>query len=254
MTATTDWFVPGSTDLGPRVFAFPHAGAGSAQLVDLGAAVARHRLSLWSVNLPGRQARLAEPPLDDYRELVDELAAALASVDDGRPFALFGYCGGALLAYGVARELFDRALPLPDALVVASYDAPDIANRPRRIVDLASDALWSYMLDSGGVPEHLAADQRLRRVAEPAIRADLSVLAGYRHEPGPPLPVPITVCFGLEDRSVRRGALLGWRRHTAHSVDLRGLAGGYWLLEDASEELAQVLAGVFADTHTGVTP
>jgi medium-chain acyl-[acyl-carrier-protein] hydrolase len=242
MTSARDWFVPLAAG-GTRVFAFPHAGAGVGQLAGFAKAAAPLGLAVWSANLPGRQARLDESPRTEFGVLVGELTDALCDiVIDDQPYLLWGYCGGALLAFGVLRELMMRPVRTPQRLVVASYDAPDIALRPRGLSALPADRLWDYLLRTGGVPESLAADVRLRAVAEEAVRADLTLLGEYRHEPGPPVPVPITVCFGERDEQASRGALLGWRRHTTHPLDLRTLPGGHWLLDDACDELAAVTA------------
>ncbi|MFL6123336.1 thioesterase II family protein [Actinophytocola sp.] len=238
MSCARDWFVRLGDPGGEPVFAFPHAGGGCAQLAELARTA---EVELWAANLPGRQARLSEPAWTDYPSLATTLATELADRLDGEPYSVLGYCGGALLAYGVLRRLHAGTVPLPRRFVVVSYEAPDIAPRPRRVADLPSDSLWDYLTDIGGVPAGLAADPRLRKVAEPAVRADFTVLAGYRHEVAPPLPLPITVCYGERDGETRRGALLGWRRHTSCPLELHGVPVGHWLLDEACGELAAIL-------------
>jgi medium-chain acyl-[acyl-carrier-protein] hydrolase len=246
MTGTRDWFVPLAEDGGLRLFTFPHAGAGCAQVAPFARAASALGVSVWSANLPGRQARFDEPARAHFPELVNELADEISAALD-RPYALFGYCGGALLAHGLARVLRARSAPLPQRLVVASYEAPDIALRPRRVAYLPTDLLWAHLQDSGGVPGSLSGDARLRAVAEPAVRADFALLAGYRYGRDLPLPVPITVCRGRDDDSPR-GAFLGWRRHTTYPLDVRELNAGHWLLDDACAELAgQVAAALSQD-------
>jgi surfactin synthase thioesterase subunit len=248
MTRPTDWFVPMAADGGIRLFSFPHAGGGCAQLGPFARAAAHHGLSVWSANLPGRQARLAETPRSAYTPLVEELTDALTELVEDRPYAVFGYCGGALLAFGVLRRLAARGtVPLPRHFVVASYEAPDIARLPHSVARLPSDALWDYLRESGGVPESLDADERLRAMAETAIRADFAVLGGYRHETAPPLPVPITVCFGKADEDMPRGALLGWRRHTAGPLALCATDGGHWVLDDACDQVAELVAAAVTE-------
>jgi medium-chain acyl-[acyl-carrier-protein] hydrolase len=249
-----DWFVPLAGCADPPLYCFPHAGAGCAQLAGFAKSAARAGLSVWAANLPGRQARLSEPPVTDFDQLVDLLTDALVRRIDRQPYGVFGYCGGALVGYAVLRNVIARGGPAPQRFVVASYEAPDIARRPRRVARLAGDALWSYLLESGGVPATLAGDERLRQVAEPAIRADFAVLGGYEHRPGPALPLPITVCYGLQDTGTPRGALLGWRRHSTQPIDLRGVPGGHWLVDDAGDELARLTAAAMPDTvHSGAT-
>jgi surfactin synthase thioesterase subunit len=247
-TRAQNWYVP-LTDDGPvRLFAFPHAGAGCAQFAELAKAAAAE-VSLWAANLPGRQARLEEPPPDDLDRLVETLADELTALDR-RPYALFGYCGGALLAFLVARKLREYAVPAPIALVVASFEAPDVGRRPRGLSRLPSHQLWLRLRDDGGIPADLALDDRMRRVAEPAVRADFQLLDDYRHTIAPKLPCPITVCYGEQD-DVRRGALLGWRRQTTAPVRLHPVPGGHWLLDHAVGELAAVIAAAVTPTGTG---
>ncbi|GAA3728982.1 alpha/beta fold hydrolase [Plantactinospora mayteni] len=246
MTDARDWFLPVADDTGLRVFAFPHAGAGCAQLAPFGRAAAAQGMSVWAANLPGRQARLDEPARTRFEDLAEELVDEITGRLD-QPYVLLGYCGGALLAYGLARMLRARSATLPLRLVVVSYEAPDIARRPRRIAHLPADLLWTELVESGGVPASLGRNPRLQKVAEPAVRADFTWLAGYRHQPDLPLPIPVTVSFGRADGSPR-GAFLGWRRHTSHPLDVRLVDGGHWLLDDACDALAaQVAAAVSGD-------
>jgi surfactin synthase thioesterase subunit len=245
----TDWFVPLVADDGPRLFGFPHAGAGCAQLSPFARALAEHGVSLWSANLPGRQARLGEPARTDLGALADELADALTGLLD-TPFALFGYCGGAAIAVAVVQRLRARRVPMPSRLLVASYEAPDIALRPRALSGMPSDRLWHYLVESGGVPPGLGTDLRLRQVVEPAVRADFAMLSGYRRDPEPPLPVPVTVLYGVDDPTPR-GALLGWRRHSTYAIDLRPLPGGHWVLDESTGELAAAAAAALGEGRYG---
>ncbi|GAA3438035.1 thioesterase II family protein [Kutzneria kofuensis] len=237
-----DWFVPVERRPGAaaRLFVLPHAGAGPAAVAAFGAAV-RPDIEVWALNLPGRQARQAEPPRTDLAGLTADLAAWLRRRDP-RPYALFGYCGGALLAYLVAEQC------APTHLFVGSQAAPDVALIPRRLHALPGERFWEVVLDQGGVAPELAELVELRPVFEPAIRADFELYAGYRRHGGR-LDVPVTVLFGREDRALGRGALLGWRRRTTGRLRLADLPGGHWLLDDATAETAAlvgdtVLAGL----------
>jgi medium-chain acyl-[acyl-carrier-protein] hydrolase len=230
----TDWYVPlrpagGDT----RVVTFPHAGGGPASLATIAPLFPPH-VEPWAVNLPGRQARLAEAPRIDLDGLVADLADALRTVP--RPYVLFGYCSGALLAYLVARRV------APSRLVVGSFAAPDVAVVPRRLHALPSALFWDRLVAAGGLPADLARHTDLQPVLEPALRADFGMLAGYRHVPGPPLDAPVTVLYGRHDRSLTRGALLGWRRHTTTRPTLRELNASHWLLDDQPAEVATVIA------------
>jgi medium-chain acyl-[acyl-carrier-protein] hydrolase len=220
-----------------RLVIFPHAGGGPASVGSLAGRLPGD-VEVWSVNPPGRQARLAEPPRTDLEPFVADLAADLTGRVP-KPFALFGYCSGALLAF-----LACRALDHPAArLIVGSFAAPDVAMLLRGLHTLPSDLFWDELIEMGGVPDEIAAREALRPVLEPALRADLGLLAGYRHRPAAaPLGTPITVLYGRRDTSLNRGGLLGWRRQAAHRPVLRALDASHWLAEDAPDELAAVIA------------
>lgn len=235
-----DWFVPLSEADGRMLLGFPHAGAGCAQLAPLARLVASRDVQVWSANLPGRQARFDEPPRTDLDALAAELADAAAALLPDRPYDVFGYCAGALTALLVARALRNRGVPPPGRLIVVSAEAPDIAWRPPRLAGLPSDRLWEQLAELGGVPPGVVADERVRSIAEPAVRADFAMIAHYRLRPDLPLASRITVCHGQRDQT-RRGALLGWRRQSTAPLDLCDLPGGHWLLDDACTMLAEII-------------
>ncbi|MEU4834935.1 alpha/beta fold hydrolase [Streptosporangium sp. NPDC023615] len=256
------WFVPvGERREGRiRLYAFPNAGSGPASLTGL-AERFPDEVEVWSVNLPGRQARLAEPPAEDLDALVDALARDLLATAR-EPYALFGYCSGALLAYLVCRRLAELAPPPgpvaspgpgtppgpgqapagPVRLLVGSFAAPDVTLLLRRLPSLPSWLFWDQLIELGGVPAEVAEREVLRPILEPALRADFGMLAGYRHRPAPPLPTPITVLYGSRDGSVSRGGLLGWRRQSARRLSMRELDASHWLAEEVPDLLAAVIA------------
>jgi surfactin synthase thioesterase subunit len=217
-----------------RLFFFPHAGGGPSA-----GSILRDLLppyvEPWVVSLPGRQGRQDEAAATDLGEVVADLAGALDRLDD-LPYALFGYCAGALAALLVARRC------RPGRLFVGSFAAPDIAHIPRRVHLLPHDAFWTAVLGQGGIPPQLARHEELRPVFEPVLRQDFALYAGYRHRAAEPMDVPITVLAGRDDPHLGSGALLGWRRQTRHPLDLCRLPGGHWLLDANAGELVAAIA------------
>jgi surfactin synthase thioesterase subunit len=229
-----------------RLYAFPHGGAGPSAF----AAVAAHlppQVEPWALNLPGRQARRDEPARTDLEQIIDEIAADLAA-DAGR-YALFGYCGGALLAYLAARR------SRPEHLFVASFEAPDVAVVPRRLHLLPSELFWERILAQGGVPPELAAHEELRPVFEPGIRADFALYAGHRAGRAAAIDARITVLYGREDPDLSLGGLLGWRRHTvAGRPELCAFPTGHWLVDEEAPGVAACLAERLLAARPGGPP
>ncbi|MDQ0958591.1 surfactin synthase thioesterase subunit [Streptomyces sp. B4I13] len=244
---TEPWFVPLAADRreGPRLLFFPHAGGGPASLTGLAEALAEvaPEISPWAMSLPGRQGRINEPPRADLMRLLEEVDGQLEPLLE-HPCVLFGYCGGALLAYLVARRMNDLGHP-PVRLIVCSAPAPDLGLYPRRLHLLPGGEFWAEVLAQGGVPPELAERQELRPLFEPAIRADFALLADYRHEPMAPLSCPVTLLYGESDTGLHLGQLLGWRRQTAAGFTARSLPCSHWPAEEVPELLARTVAEEF---------
>jgi medium-chain acyl-[acyl-carrier-protein] hydrolase len=83
------------------------------------------------VQLPGRQARLAEPPYTSLPLLVTDLAQVLLPYRDS-PFALFGHSMGTLISFELARQLRRQGAPEPSLLFAASCRAPTCAGYPNK--------------------------------------------------------------------------------------------------------------------------
>lgn len=242
MRATTDWFIPLSDPTGAtlHVYAFPPAGGGCATFAGLADQLAPD-ITVWGLNLPGRQARFGEEPRTQLDPLLDDLAAEFT--DQDRP-VLLGYCSGALLAFLLARRLRARGLPPPAALVAASYPAPDQAEPSRELHLLDSSRFWQEILSYGGVPPAVADQPDFREIFEVALRADYELLAGYRYAAAPPLDIPVTTLSGAADPVLTPAAVEGWRRHTTRDFRTVTLPGGHWLLDGDLPGVAEAVRGI----------
>jgi surfactin synthase thioesterase subunit len=191
------------------------------------------------VCLPGRGSRAGEPGLTDLRTVVHELLAATEFVP---PYDLFGHSLGALIAYEVTRALAAQGRPLPERLIVSAFPAPDLPRRAPRLSGLPDGELMTVVDEHyGGIPPQLAADDGLRAMFVPALRADLTMLENYRHRAGAPLPVPLEVLGGDAD-SVTAEQLGHWRRHSSEAVRVHRFPGGHFYFRDDPAPVLDVLA------------
>ncbi|MDC0676172.1 type I polyketide synthase [Sorangium atrum] len=228
-----------------RLFCFPHGG-GSASAYSAWPRSLPPDIEVCAVQLPGRQERLAEPPITQIGPLVEAVAAAIEPYLDV-PYALFGASKGALVAFELARELRRRGAPAPEHLLVAAYPAPHLPNPLRARADMvaslraedasAIDALRRF----GLVPEALL-DPDVLRIALQALRADAEVILGYEHREEPPLTVPVSVFGGSEDVDIPRDDLLGWARHTDGAFELLVLPGPHLFFQTGATRLLRAIA------------
>ena len=236
---TADWFVPLADPAAAarHVYAIPQAGGGLTAFGACAAALAPE-VALWGLNLPGRQARFAEPPCTELEPLLSTLAGAAGQRE---PWLLFGYCSGALLAFLLARRMRAAGGPMPAGLIVASQAAPDLARPPATLHELPPDKFWAEIVSYGGVPPRVAEQPDFREIFEPSLRADYALLAGYRHRAEAPLDLPITVLVGAADPVLRPADLAGWRRHTTGPFAVHEVAGAHWLLDSESARVAEII-------------
>ncbi|MCC3766207.1 hypothetical protein K6I34_005028 [Streptomyces sp. UNOC14_S4] len=199
------------------------------------------------MQLPGRENRWRERPLEDCEEAVGLLAEALAPYTD-RPFAFFGHSMGALLAHRPAHEFGTvRGAPLRH-LFVAACTSPSLGPNPLaagvvatyRALGLAGLPSAAELLDVfDGQPERLrhamrehlgeGAGEQLLGVMDPVGCADLRIVHGYaRPTAEAPLAVPVTALHGRRDPLVTEEGMSAWQDLTAGTFRLEVFDGDHY--------------------------
>lgn len=232
---------PGVTDPpAVRLFCFPFAG-GSCTALRSWIARLPPEIESWGAEYPGRGRRWSETPCNSIGELVEEFIAAIALTSD-RPFALFGYSFGALVAFELALALRDRQRLTPLCLVVASARAPHLTATGQLMYRLSDSDLIQQLRLLEGTPPEILANAGLMELLLPAIRADLRAYETYRYSPCAPLQCPIIVVRGADDRLVGPDQAHAWSVYGQRSLfKLHVLPGGHFLHKSAEAELLKIL-------------
>ncbi len=226
-----------------RLLCLPHAGGG-ASTFRAWSAEAPAWLDICALQLPGREARLAEPPYREMRALISALTEALSEASV-LPYALFGHSVGALIAFEWIRSLRRRGLPLPSRLFVSSCPAPNLPVRARPLHREPDAALVEQLAALGGLPQE-AQHPELLPLVLPAFRADLALAETYAFQPEPPLPLGISAFGGRSDPHVPRSELEAWREQTQGPFSLHLLAGDHFYLHGSRTHLLAVIARLLA--------
>ena len=239
--AANVWFSADPDTIESPLFCFPWAGAGT-----LAFRMWRDLLPLVVVRLPGRETRLAEPPLDSMEALVPALGAALLPhLRPDRPFAFFGHSMGAGIAFEVAHWLREREAPLPFALVVSGAKAPALRRNSVEIADPSDNELRALAAQTD--PE-LAGNELAWSALLPSLRADTRMYRKHRFSAGAPLPLPIYAFRGQGDPGVSADDMSLWQTETGMDFELREFPGGHHYL---SLEVARALALVLERAAAG---
>lgn len=211
------------------LYCFPCAGASANSFLRW-----RRNVPPWitihPVEVPGRGARINEPFLRDYDEVVKSLTQDLIHAPLDR-CAFFGHSLGALLAYGCAHALRAHGKCGPLALVAACCAAPS-RRRDERLARLKTDDdLIGELARLNGTPNAVFNSKELLRLALDALASDFAVCTSFHFGSRPPLSLDIVV-FGGRDDAIDEEALAAWEQETTGRTVLHMFAGGHFFLNE----------------------
>jgi surfactin synthase thioesterase subunit len=190
-----------------RVFCVPHAGCGTGVFRDWPAEL--DTVEFVPVELPGRLARFGDAMPGTFEELARQMIAGLDGYLDV-PFAFFGHCWSALLAYEATAQLERAGGPVPIRLFVSSQLAPQDGPVGRMLgMDQAelAEELARVIQEQGSTPH-----PELMAIYLRVLRADVEMSRRYVVPDPPRLACPITALGWTEDEEVRPAQMTGWPR------------------------------------------
>ncbi|MBX9422357.1 MULTISPECIES: thioesterase II family protein [Streptomyces] len=222
----------------PVLFCLHHGGAGASAYRDwqrlLGPDV-----EVVPVQLPGREARLAEPAERSVTALTERLAGPVSERAGGRPYAFFGHSMGALLAYDLSHALTAAGRP-PALLAVSGYTPPHV--RPDTSVHtLPDDAFLAHVTGLQGTPVEILENPTLLELVLPVLRDDFAACETYAYTERGPLDVPIAIFAGASDPSAPAASMARWADLTAAGASVDVFPGGHFYLQECLPELVETL-------------
>lgn len=206
-------------------------------------------VSLVTIRLPGREARLDEPAHLDMAGFVRDLLPVLQGLA-GRPYALFGHSMGALMAYELMRRWPADTRP-PVAVFLSAHRPPHLDLGRPPIYDHPKQAFLKAVREMGGLPDEVWSHPEFLDLVEPTMRADFTLCETFPRGPevhrDVRLDMPVLVFGGRQDRTAEPSALERW---TDLCADHRGLTiwpGGHFYLRehrvDLLDRIAKTLLG-----------
>jgi surfactin synthase thioesterase subunit len=232
-----------------RLFCFPYAGAGAAVFRqwpdDLPSDV-----ELCIPCLPGRDARVDEPPATAMAPLAAALAQEVRPLLT-LPYTLFGHSMGAFIAFDLAHELSAMGAG-PTHLFVSAQRGPRVPYSARPIFALPDASFLAAILDRyKAIPEPVLRQPDLMAVLLRTLRGDFTLVEDYRYRATGRLSCPVTAFGGRDDRQIAREQLEAWSLETSEAFELRLLPGGHFFLNEARRELLAIIREQVAPREAG---
>ncbi len=178
-----------------RLIMFGFAGGTVTALHSLAEALPTS-IEVWGAEYPGRGMRWREKLNSGVDDLLADLRAGLYMLDE-LPLAFLGYSMGANVAYRLALSTTPKNL----CAFIAMSARPPIHQADQWESAQLSDAQLIAKLDGlGGIPAEILNNSAILEEFLPVMRADLSVCADFSHFKVEPLPCPIFMLEGRDDK------------------------------------------------------
>jgi surfactin synthase thioesterase subunit len=232
----------------PLLICVPYAGGAASVYRDWSGRLPE--VNLAAVQLPARENRIHEPPLESAEEVARALAGALTATDQlwpQAPFALFGHSMGAAIAFELVRQLEALGAPDPFELFVAGANAPSVPIL-ERYADLP-DAELIATLRRFAHPDDGDVDTELLIFMLPTIRADLRIAESYVRQAETVVAAPITALYSTGDQLVDSAGVLAWEQHGCSSFRAVRFGGGHFFPFGAERRVTDFLATAIASRN-----
>jgi surfactin synthase thioesterase subunit len=228
------WFIPAepAEEARIRLFLLAHAGSGAVAYRDW-SRLLPGEISAQALTLPGRHSRRAEPLPENWDALLAALhQAMLDALDDERPYALFGHCIGAQLAYRLAVRLEADGDRPPSLLGMSGWAPKGFFRAPAGYEDLPIHELHQWVRDLGAVPEEVWADPDMLDLILPPVIADFRVSAQYEDDEAV-VDCPLVSYSGQSDQLlVEPDAMASWAGRSNRYLGHNQYQGGHFYVTE----------------------
>jgi medium-chain acyl-[acyl-carrier-protein] hydrolase len=237
----TPWIVGGRISEGARcrLFCLAHSGSGASQFSPWKNFLPPI-LDICPIQLPGRENRFREAPFTQIRPIAENLAEALEPYLD-RPYILYGFSFGALIAFELARHLREHP---PLSLYALARPAPQLPQTKPPLHQLADDIFVTALTRRyNGMSPLILQDRELMQLLLPALRADFTALETYVYQDGEPLACPIRTFGGNLDTTATEDELRAWQLQTSASFELKIFPGDHFFVRNNLQAVLRSISG-----------
>ena len=165
-----------------------------------------------------------------------------------RPYILFGYSLGGLIAFELARQLRREKVEPALSLYTLARSAPHLPQTKPPLHQLSDEMFLAEVTRRyNGMSPIILQDKELVKLFLPPLRADITALETYVYRNEEPLDSPIRAFGGNLDTTVTEDELRAWQLHTHASFELKVFQGDHFFIRNNQQ-------AVFKSISAEVTP
>lgn len=220
-----------------RLFCFPYAGSGASMYMSLSKYIARD-IEVCPIQLPGRENRRSESLCWDIDRITTEVADTMEGLLD-KPFGIFGYSMGGILAYELTMKLYERFHVEPVRLFMAASST----FRDKKTVEVSNmneSQLVKYMLKSDGVPSSIITDDLLWKNYEKIIVNDYKLIENYKFN-YKKVPCEIVAFASKEDKEVKYRNIRLMKYFTP-KFELYPMSGNHFFIRNEYRKIGKIVS------------
>ena len=227
-----------------RLFCFPFGGSGSSYYMSWSKQF-EPDVEIVPVQLPGRENRLSEPPLNEMNSLIAEILPAVQGYLD-KPYALFGHSMGAFVSFELARAIRRKNLAAPKLLMASAIRAAHLEETLPPISHLSDEEFIDALKQRYGlgVTEE---SMELLWLMLPTIRADIFCVENYAYTDEPPFDFPMIGFGGKADWTIKSDQIEGWSYHTTGPFKCYEIDGGHFFVNSERDQLIKCIRDELTD-------
>ena len=238
-----EWFVsPPKESDSKRLFFFPHAGGGASYYNTWSKYFKNTGISIYSIQMPGREMRLYDEKITSFNFLIDQLTLLMQPHID-KPFAFFGHSMGALIAFELTRALNDKLHVQPEHLFLSGRYSPEIHKKEHILHNLSDAELLEHLEYLGGTNKSILQNPKMCNLILPVLHSDLQICDSYKYNKSFPIFCNTTVLGSTDDVTTKVEELFEWEKHFSNncSFTVELFDGCHFYHEKNKEEIIRMI-------------
>lgn len=222
-----------------NLICFPYSG-GSASYYAPWKNIYPDKINILPVAYPMRELRMNEKMPDSLIELAENFAEDNEDIFDF-PFAFFGHCTGAFVAYEVAKYVQKKFRKSPKMFFASSSASPSCIMFDGKITDAPDDVMLNHLVNDGIINAEFAKQDICRNYVLPILRRDLQLHEEYRCDNAEPMKCRIVATYGKQDKLLNNTDVDDWKRFTINSFKAVCFDGDHFYLNKFGDKLKEII-------------